>query len=233
MAHPMHAPVFVTGATGYMGRALCVRLLQEGLEVRGLVRGGSEGRLVRGVVPVPGDALHAASYRDAIAPARTLVHLVGTPHPNPRKARQFRDVDLASIRAAAAAASAAGVRHVVYVSVAHPAPVMRAYVEARIDGERALRESGIPATVLRPWYVLGPGHRWPLALVPVYALLERLPGTRESARRLGLVTLHAMVDAMTDAVLHPAASWRVLDVPAIRAVARGAAQRVPLPPVST
>ena len=90
----------------------------------------------------------------------TLVQLVGTPKPNPSKARQFREVDLVSARESAAAAAAAAVRHVVYVSVAQPAPVMRAYVEARAEGEAAIRATGIAATFLRPWYVLGPGHRW-------------------------------------------------------------------------
>ena len=35
------------------------------------------------------------------------------------------------------------------------------------------------ATIVRPWYVLGPGHRWPLALVPLYRLAERFPSSRK------------------------------------------------------
>jgi hypothetical protein len=64
---------------------------------------------------------------------------------------------------------------------------------------------------------LGPGHRWPLALVPAYWLLERIPATRESARRLGLVTLAQMVAALVRAVEEgPPVGPRVLDVAAIR-----------------
>lgn len=212
--------VFVTGATGYLGHALCTALVAGGWRVRGLVRPGAAARLAPGVEPVIGQALDGASFAGAIRPAATLVHLVGTPHPGPAKARAFRDVDLASIRASIDAALAGDVRHVVYVSVAHPAPVMQAYVQARIEGEAALQASGVRATVLRPWYVLGPGHRWPLALLPLYALFERLPGTRDTARRLGLVTRREMVAAMVDAIAHPPARWRVIDVPAIRAGAR-------------
>lgn len=72
------------------------------------------------------------------------------------------------------------------------------------------------ATFLRPWYVLGPGHRWPYALIPFYWLLERLPGTRETARRLGLVTLPQMIAALVDAIENPADGIRIVDVPAIR-----------------
>ena len=41
--------------------------------------------------------------------------------------------------------------------------------------ERLIRESRIPATFVRPWYVLGPGHRWPMLLKPMYALASMVP----------------------------------------------------------
>jgi nucleoside-diphosphate-sugar epimerase len=59
------------------------------------------------------------------------------------------------------------------------------------------------ATVLRPWYVLGPGHRWPYLLMPLFGLLKRLPRTRETARRLGFVTLRQMLAALVEAVENP------------------------------
>jgi hypothetical protein len=70
--------------------------------------------------------------------------------------------------------------------------------------------------VVRPWYVLGPGHRWPLALQPLYALAERIPSLRDSARRLGLVTLEQMVDTLVWAVENPPAGTRIIDIPEIR-----------------
>ena len=168
-------------------------------------------------VPIIGDALDASTYVDGVAPADTFVHLVGTPHPNPSKAREFRAVDLASVGAAIDAATHAGVAHFVYVSVAHSAPVMRAYIAVRQEGEARVRASGISATILRPWYVLGPGHRWPVLLKPVYALLEMLPPTRASAQRLGLVSLEEMVAALTRAVERPPEQLRICEVPDIRA----------------
>jgi uncharacterized protein YbjT (DUF2867 family) len=147
----------------------------------------------------------------------TVVHLVGTPHPGPAKAAEFISVDLASIRATTQAALTAGAKHIVYVSVAHPAPVMHAYIAARTQGEDLVRATGIPATILRPWYVLGPGHYWPYVLVPVYALLRLFPATRASAARLGLVTRKAIVAALLRAVAAPPADgMRIIEVPAIR-----------------
>jgi uncharacterized protein YbjT (DUF2867 family) len=93
---------------------------------------------------------------------------------------------------------------------------MKEYVAARAEGEAAIRQSGIDATFVRPWYVLGPGHRWPYALLPAYWLFERIPGTRDSARRLGLVTLPQMVAALVGAVERPARGVRIVEVPEIR-----------------
>lgn len=209
--------VFVTGATGYLGAALIPVLLARGHRVRALARQSGVRRLPAGVETVIGDALDSSTFRDAVAPADTLVHLIGTPHPGPTKAKQFRAVDLPSVDAALAAAVAAGVRHFVYLSVAQPAPVMRAYVDVRQAGEARIRASGIPATLLRPWYVLGPGHRWPYLLLPVYALLSWLPGTRETARRLGFVTLRQMIDALVMHIERGPRGVQVIDVPGIRA----------------
>lgn len=208
--------VFVTGGTGYIGRPLIRQLADRGHFVRALVRPGSQSKLPIGAEPVVGDVLSAAGWARAVAPAATLVHLVGTPHPSPWKAREFHDVDLASAHASIEAAVVAGVSHMVYVSVAHPAPVMRAFIDARVAAEAAIRASRLRATILRPWYVLGPGHRWPLALVPLYAALERLPSTTERVRRLGLLTLNQMVSALVHAVEHPPADVRTVDVPEMR-----------------
>jgi len=208
--------IFVTGGTGYIGRPLIEVLAARGHAVTALVRPGSEKRLHAPVAPVIGDALEPSSFEEEIAPGATFVHLIGTAHPNPSKAAQFRAVDLRSIEAAMHAARHAGIAHFVYVSVAHPAPVMRAYIEVRRKGEALIRESGLNATILRPWYVLGPGHRWPAFMLPIYALLETIPATRAGALRLGLVKLRDMVSAMVAAIEQPPQGVRVLGVPEIR-----------------
>jgi uncharacterized protein YbjT (DUF2867 family) len=220
----MDVDVFVTGGTGYLGRPLIQALARRGHRVHALVRPGSERKLPEPAIPILGDALDAATFAPAVPFAATIVHLVGTPRPNPSKAAEFRSVDLASIRATVSVARRAAARHLVYVSVAHPAPVMRAYIAARQEGEALVRASGIPATILRPWYVLGPGHWWPYVLVPVYAALRTLPWTREAADRLGLVTREEMIAALAGAVdTPPHAPVRIMDVPAIRAAGMSAA----------
>ncbi len=208
--------VFITGGTGYVGRVLMPRLLERGHDVRALARRGSEQKLPRGCEAVIGDALEASSFAEQVRPSDTFIQLVGVPHPSPAKAAEFQSIDLASVRASVLAAAGAGVKHFVYVSVAQPSPVMKAYQAVRAEGEKMICESGLSATILRPGSVLGPGHRWPYALKPMYWLFESIPATRETARRLGLVTLEEMVAALVQSVESPADGIRILDVPSIR-----------------
>jgi len=165
-----------------------------------------------------GNALDASTFASALTAADTIVHLVGTPHPSPSKAAEFQRIDLPSILASVEAARRARAMHLVYVSVAHPAPVMHAYIEARSAGERAIADAGLTATILRPWYVLGPGHRWPYLLLPFYAVARLIPSKRETALRLGLVTLRQIVAALVRVVENPppTGSIRIVEVRGIR-----------------
>lgn len=123
--------VFIAGGSGYIGLRLIPRLLDRGHEVRALVRPGSERKLPEGCSAVIGNALDEASYARNISPADTFVQLVGVAHPSPAKAAEFRKIDLPAGLGAIAAAKAASIRHFVYVSVAHPAPMMHAYIAVR------------------------------------------------------------------------------------------------------
>src|SRR4026209_201648 len=125
--------VTIAGGTGYIGRPLIARLIAAGHQVAALARPASINKAPAGARIVEGSALNANDIARSLTSECTLVLLVGTPHPNPRKAREFNDVDLASVRAAADAIKRSNVAHVIYVSVAHPAPVMEAYIAVRTE----------------------------------------------------------------------------------------------------
>jgi nucleoside-diphosphate-sugar epimerase len=209
--------VFVTGGTGYLGSSLIPALLERGHRVRGLVRPSSKGKLPSECEVVSGEALDAGTYRNLIRPSDTFIHLVGVSHPSPSKAAEFRAVDLVCAREAINTAAELGVAHFIYVSVAHPAPMMKAYIAVREECEALLQQRKLNATILRPWYVLGPGHRWPYGLLPIYKILEMLPFTRAAAQRLGLVTMEQMVLALVSAVETPVQGLRIVNVPEIKA----------------
>ncbi|HEY7404271.1 MAG TPA: NAD(P)H-binding protein [Candidatus Angelobacter sp.] len=210
-----HPSIFLTGGTGYMGSRLAPMLIARGHDVCALTRQQSVAKLPPGCQPIIGDAI-AGGYEEQVPGECSFVHLVGVAHPSPAKAAEFRSIDLPALRTSVAAAQKVHARHFVFVSVAHPAPAMKAYIAARQECEQIIEASGLNATILRPWYVLGPGHRWPYALLPVYWLMERIPATRESALRLGLVTLPQMLNALLAAIETPCQGTRIMDVQAIR-----------------
>jgi uncharacterized protein YbjT (DUF2867 family) len=208
--------VFVTGGTGFMGRLLIASLLGRGHQVKAVVREGSQHKLPAGTQAAVGDPLSADFIASHLAPADTFMQLVGVAHPNPSKAGEFRAIDQTAGWPGAEAAARSGVRHFVYVSVAHPAPVMRAYIAARSEVEAHIHKLGLNATVLRPWYVLGPGRRWPILLKPLYGFLGLFTLTKASANRLGLVTDAQMNAALVRAVEIPVQGVRIVEVPQIR-----------------
>ncbi|MEO5821273.1 MAG: NAD(P)H-binding protein [Vicinamibacteraceae bacterium] len=208
--------VFITGGTGYIGRRLIPVLQRQGCSVRALVRPGSERKVPPGCEVVVGNPLDRATFEQDIEPESAFVQLLGVRHPLPRKAQQFYDIDLVSAKASIDAATARQVDHFVYVSVAQPAPIMKAYQLSRAIAEGHLAQSGLTSSVLRPWYVLGPGHRWPIVLTPFYWIAERRASSRAAALRLGLVTIDQMVAALALVVAAPPKTSRILTVPDIR-----------------
>ena len=215
----MPETIFITGGTGYIGSGL-IKEIQEkkNYSIKALVRKGSEHKLPSGCELVYGDALKAETFKDQITPATTFVHLIGVPHPSPSKKALFKSIDGVSVEEAAKAARFAGVKHFVYLSVSQfPSKIMKDYQEVRANGEKLLVETGLKCSFMRPWYVLGPGHRWPIILFPIYGLMSLFPSTKTQVREQGLVSIKQMIDALVYAIENPPSNQsRVYTVPAIR-----------------
>lgn len=209
--------VFIAGSTGYIGRHLVPELIARGHTVRALVRSTSIGKLPDDAEPVVGDPLRAATFAKEFAPSDTFIQLVGVPHPSPAKAKEFETVDLAAVRESVKALAGSAVRHYIYLSVAQPAPVMKAYLAIRAEGERLVRDSGIPATFVRPFYVLGPGHRWPYFFLPFFWLF--------AGKHLWPVKLRDVIRTIADAVEAGGATPpRIIEAPEIRRAAASPAR---------
>lgn len=212
--------IFITGGTGYIGSRLIPALHARGHEVTALVREQSKNKLAASCRAAVGNALDGESYRRFAEGTDTFIQLVGVSHPSPAKAREFTEIDLKAGLEAIRIARETNVQHFVYMSVAQPAPVMKAYLAVRAECERAIAENHLNATIVRPWYVLGPGHWWPALMIPFYKIAELIPQTREGALRLGLLKIDEMVRALARVVDEPAKGVRVLGVPEVRRLGR-------------
>src|SRR5438128_8660301 len=85
--------------------------------------------------------------------------------------------------------------------------------------ETIIRATAIPATFIRPWYVIGPGHYWPLLFQPIFKILEWIPSTSAKAKALHVVYLKQMLNALVHAVEHfPSNGVDVIEISDIRSL---------------
>jgi uncharacterized protein YbjT (DUF2867 family) len=143
--------------------------------------------------------------------------LLGVSHPGPSKKELFRKIDFASAAATISAARQAECSHFIYVSVAQtPTSVMKDYQQVRAECEEMIRASSLKATIIRPWYIIGPGHYWPLLLIPLFKLLEVIPQTKQKAKALRLVYLKQMLNTLIHAVEHQPDNTQIIEIERIR-----------------
>jgi len=211
----MTKEIFITGGTGYIGSRLIRELVRKNYKVNALVRNDSGKMLPKEVNVVSGNALDASTFADKISPSKIFIHMVGVAHPSPRKKQQFVEIDLKSIQESVRAARDKGIEHFIYISVA-PSEIMRDYSNVRMQGEKVIYEKFSKATFIRPFYVLGPGHYWPLMLTPLFKILSLSKSGKRRAEKLGLVWIGQMVNTLVWVVENPADAIRILEVKDIK-----------------
>jgi uncharacterized protein YbjT (DUF2867 family) len=209
--------VFVAGGTGYIGTRLIKKLLANGHTVTALARAGSEKKVPPGANVLVANPFKSETFADYIPRNAVFIQLLGVAHPSPRKHAQFISIDLKSAEASLQAAKSAAISHFIYVSVAmEPSSIMHAYQEVRKKAEALCLQSNIPSTIIRPWYVLGPGHYWPILLLPLYGIARLIPSFRKKATAFGLVTMRQMVQTLAASVSAEPAACRILEITDIR-----------------
>ncbi len=174
----------ITGASGFIGGALSRGLLERGHEVFALVR--RPGSEPPGTHALSADLGDSSALDAALASARPqcVVHLAAE-IASQRSEQLVREVNvagterlLAACRGLAGEDPVAGPRVVfcstVVTGEAHgalleeetPLPVATPYGRSKQEGERLVLGSGLPAVVIRPSHVYGPGGWYAQELLP-------------------------------------------------------------------
>ena len=168
----MKAAVAVTGGTGFIGREVIRRLLENGWLVRALTRRCDPGLEQMGVTTISGALEDEASLARLVEGATAVVHCAGAvTAPN---AATFHLVNaVGAARVMAAAATLTRPRFLLLSSLAAREPALSAYASSKRLGEDQVRRAAgerIELCILRPPAVYGPGDR---ATLPVFRQLRR------------------------------------------------------------
>jgi nucleoside-diphosphate-sugar epimerase len=230
--------ILVTGASGFIGGVVCRRALEQGHEVTALVR--RPGSEPPGTAAVSGDLAAGGSLEQAVAEARPecVVHLAAE-IASQRDAAKVTEVNIEGTRRLLAACRAldAGVpteagmgrrptlpkfifSSTVVTGDAHgellteesSLPVETPYGRAKQEGERMVLESGLPAVVIRPSHVYGPGGWYGEELVPRLRQPGRFAVIGSGANLWDVVHVEDVASAILLAVAGEAASGRVYHV---------------------
>jgi len=165
--------VFVTGATGFVGRAVIQALRAEGYVVRCLVRRGSERDLrgMEAIERVEGNVLATETLERGMAGCDTVVHLVGIIREQPATLSTFERIHTEGTLKVLDAAATTGVRRYLHMSaLGSRAGARSRYHQTKWAAEEAVRASALPWTIFRPSIIYGRGDEFVSLLA---AMLER------------------------------------------------------------
>ena len=159
----------VSGASGFLGHAVCAELRERGHEVAAMVR--RPGSEPEGTFAVQGDLADTAALARVVEGVRPdwVIHLAAE-IASQRDASKIAEVNVEGSRRLLAACAAGGRPRFVFASTVvtgdargaeideeSELPVETAYGRSKQEGERLLRESGLPHVVIRPSHVYGRG----------------------------------------------------------------------------
>jgi len=175
----MSARILVTGASGFIGRALVEELSLAGHRVRAAMRQPADVFPREVEVVAVSDLTRPVEWRLLLNNIDMVVHLAGIAHAGAEIAEQTYDrINRLATAELAAAARSAAVRRLIFISSiraqsgptsdhplteADPPRPTDAYGRSKLAAEDAVRASGLPFTILRPVLVYGPGVKGNLA----------------------------------------------------------------------
>lgn len=162
--------ILVSGGTGFIGQAIVKALSKKGHNIKILSHNPKNLEVVQGDITKPETLSNVCDGFDIVI---QCAQFPGHPVENKRKHYTYFEVDALGTENLAKAAKSAGVKYFIYISGAgtdgkKPEP----WFKAKWYAEQAIHGTGIPATILRPSWVYGPGDR---SLNPIIRALKLCP----------------------------------------------------------
>jgi len=198
--------VFVTGGTGFVGKAVIHALQAHGFTVRCLVRPGSEADLkgFEGIERVPGDVLTPKGLEASMEGCDALIHLVGIIRERPGRGVTFERLHSVATANMVKAAEAAEVPRFIHMSTLGTRPDARSrYHQTKWEAEETVRASGLQWTVFRPSIIYGVGDGFVSVLARMIKWLPAAPVIGDGKSRLQPVPVGQVAEGFARALAHP------------------------------
>jgi uncharacterized protein YbjT (DUF2867 family) len=154
--------ILITGATGYVGRHLVSRLVEQGERPRCLVRDVKRAATIlpaSNVELAQGDTVDPASLQEAVRGIDTIVHAAFiTADHKESTGNHYEDTNVRGTENLIKAASAAGVKRMIEISgLGTKEDKPGSYMQGRYLAEKMLKESSLDWTIIQPSVLFGKG----------------------------------------------------------------------------
>ena len=150
--------IFLTGGSGFVGRALSNELIQRGHRLRCLVRSNSKNQLISSpqITPVKGNIFSPDDLVPLIEGADAVIHLVGIIREFPRREVTFERLHYEATTAVINAAQTAGVLRFLHMSAnGSRRDAQTNYHQTKWRAEEAVRNSTLDWSIFRPSLIYG------------------------------------------------------------------------------
>jgi NADH dehydrogenase len=204
--------ILVTGATGFVGRAVVAELLQRGYQVVALARRQESQASEPGLVRVAADVLGEGWQRWAEG-CQAIIHLVGIIRPRPKEGVTFQGAHVEATARVIQVCQKQGIGRLLHMSAVGANPqASTPYHRTKGEAEQLVMASGLAWTIFRPSVIFGPGDGFTTTLAGVIRRFPVVPIFGDGSYPLQPVAVEEVAEAFALSLDNPRAIGQVVEL---------------------